>query len=166
MSNVIRDLWPDDIKSEETVSPQTILEYQAEQLAKRTNGMLSAHVVRSVAEDRVVLGFEVKSLIAGSRVRLFAAQHRLEFDYPVALIPPEDRLPQFLQPEVYEPGPQGYPVDDDSGIGGWVENKWVAASPAEFTNKVEAVLAQPVAKAVVLSLLSRANRVRSADEKE
>ena len=68
MSNVIRDLWPDDIKSEETVSPQTILEYQAEQLAKRTNGMLSAHVVRSVAEDRVVLGFEVKSLIAGSRV--------------------------------------------------------------------------------------------------
>ena len=46
----------------------------------------------------------------------------------------------------------------ESESGTWVENEWLATSPAQFTAKIEAVLSQPVVKAAVLSLLARANR--------
>jgi hypothetical protein len=159
MSTIIRDLWPEDIKSEEVISPQAILEYQAKRLEARTNGRLAAHVVRSAAKDRMVLGFEVESPLAGSRVRLFAAQHRLDFEYPIAVIPPDDSLPEYLRERVYRPSMAealagaAYRV---TSSGEWVENKWVASSPAEFSKMVQDVLAQRAVKATVLSLLSRA----------
>ena len=166
MSTIIRDLWPEDIKSEEVISPQAILEYQAKRLEARTNGRLAAHVVRSATKDRIVLGFEVESPLAGSRVRLFAAQHRLDFEYPVAVVPPDDSLPEYLQERFYRPSWQEAhsPAYDEPPSGEWVENKWVASSPAEFSKMVENVLAQRAVKATVLSLLSRASREQPTDE--
>jgi hypothetical protein len=170
MSTVIRDLWPSDIKSEDVISPQAILEYQAKRLDARTNGLLSAQVVRSVAEDRVALSFEVESPLAGNRVRLFAAQHRLDFEYPVALLPPEDKLPEFLKEHIYQAS-AGELLSASRAVsaalaahGQWVENKWVASSPEGFSKLVQDVLAQPAVKATVLSLISRANRERPTDD--
>jgi hypothetical protein len=169
MSTVIRDLWPEDIKSEEIISPQAILEYQAKRLEARTNGVLGAHVVRLAGEDRIVLGFEVESPLAGSRVRLFSAQHRVDFEYPVAVIPPDDSLPDFLKERVYLPSvgemlSASAVMSKVMGPGLCVENKWVASSPAEFSKMVQDVLAQRAVKATVLSLLSRASRERPTDD--
>jgi hypothetical protein len=175
MSTIIRDLWPDDIKSEKIISPEAILDYQADRLNERTKGLLSAHVVRLAGEDRVVLGFEVESRLADRRVRLFAAQHRLEFEYPVALMPPDTTLPAFLKERFYVPSGEErrYASETASAtaymkaagiVGEWVENKWVASSPTEFSRLVQDMLAQPAVKATVLSLLPREDRERPAED--
>ena len=173
MSTVIRDLWPEDIKSEDVISPEAILDYQAKRLEDRTNGLLAAHVVKLASEDRIVLGFEVESPLAGSRVRLFDAQHRLDFEYPIVVIPPDESLPDFLKERVYRPSvreaimsavARASQAMEATGPGDWVENKWVASSPAEFSKMVQDVLAQPTVKAIVLSLLSRASQPRPTDD--
>ena len=170
MSTVIRDLWPEDIKFDDVISPEEILEHQAQRLEARTNGLLIAHVVKLVGEDRTVIGFEVESPRAASRIRLFEVQHRLDYEYPVSITPPDDELPDFLRERVYAPSVGELHALASSvasrmmGKGEWVENKWVASSPAEFTELVQEVLAQPAVKAVVLSLLSRSNRAQPTAE--
>jgi len=164
MSSVMRDLWPEDIKSEEVISPEEILNHQASRLETRTNGLLVGHVVKHEAEDRVVLGFEVEAPRADSRVRLFEVQHRLEFEYPAAIVAPDEKLPDFLRQRVYRPGiADALETSSLMKTGKWVENEWIATSPAEFSQKVQDVLANPAIKAMVLSLLSRVGREHGAD---
>lgn len=172
MSTVIRDLWPEDIKSEDVISPEEVLEHQAQRLEARTNGLLIAHVVTLIGQDRTVIGFEVESPRAASRIRLFEVQHRLDYEYPVVVIPPDDVLPEFLRERVFHPNAgesriaAAFAATSSAlrmmGEGEWVKNKWVASSPAEFTELVQEVLAQPTVKAAVLSLLSRSNRAQPA----
>ncbi len=171
MSTVMSDLWPDDIQAEDVISPEEILEHQAERLEARTNGLLAAHVVRLEGDDRVVINFEVESVRTGSRVRLFAVQHRLEFEYPVAIVPPQDSLPDYLRERFYRPGlgeafGSFATVSKLMGPGAWVENEWVASSPTEFTKLVHGILALPSVKGVVLSLLARSSRERAPAEKD
>ncbi len=180
MSAVLRDLWPDDIQSQDVVSPEEILNHQAQQLEARTNGLLTAHVVSIASNDRVVWGFEVEAPRIGSRIRLLGAQHRLEFEYPVQILPPDGKLPEYLREKIFQPGKRPlaafHALKDlqaatrgvsglfESDPGTWIENEWLATSPAEFTEKVEAVLGQPMVKAAVLSLLARANRNETVKE--
>lgn len=169
MSAVLRDLWPDDIQSQDVVSPEEILNHQAQQLEARTNGILTAHVVSVAGEDRVILGFEVEAPRLETRIRLFGAQHRQGFEYPVQILPPDGNLPDYLKARVFRPGQRLVPLDHraaattlpwlkQSEPGTLEENEWLATSPAEFTEKLEALLGQPAVKAAVLSLLARANR--------
>lgn len=161
----MRDLWPDDIKSEDVISPEEILNHQASRLGERTGGLLAGHVVKHEVEDRVVLGFEVESARAGNRVRLFEVQHRLDFEYPAAIVPPDERLPDFLRDCVYKSG------DIDMAgrtlqVGQWVNNPWVASSPTKFSEKVAELLGTPAVKGVVLSLLARARQGHSGGDPE
>jgi hypothetical protein len=156
----MRDLWPPDIKAEDVITPEEILVHQAQLLEARTNGLLVGHVEKLTGEDRVILGFEVESPRTGSRHRLFQVQHRPEFEYPVSIDPPDESLPDFLKARVYKPGFRDVVA---TTAGGWVENKWVASSPTEFSARVEEVLARPAVKAAVLSLISRANREETAN---
>jgi hypothetical protein len=162
----MRDLWPDDIKSQEVISPEEILKHQASQLEARTNGLLAGHVVRHAGEDRVVIGFEVEAPRADTRARLFEVQHRLEFEYPAAIVGPDIRLPEFLKERVYQSPPLRTAARDLMEPGRWVENPWIASSPSEFSEKVEALLARPSLKGIVLSLLSRANQQEAASGEE
>lgn len=161
---VMRDLWPDDIKSEDVISPEEILIHQASRLEARTNGLLTGHVVKLAGKDRLVLGFEIEAPRAGRRVRLFEVQHRLEFEYPAKVIPPEG-LPDFLKDRVYRPGGGVGSLMEELG-GKWVKNEWIASSPTEFSNKVEEVLASAAVKAIVLSLLSSAKANGSQNSNE
>ena len=160
MSTVIADLWPDDIKADDVISPEEILDHQARLLEQRTNGLLTAEVAKHTAEDRVVIGFDVQSVRSGNRVRLFSAEHRVDFEYPIALSPPAE-LPAFLKAEVYEPG---FDFAKAMGVAARiVTNPWVASSPAEFSEKVRDMLASPTVKAAVLSLLARSGRQTGED---
>jgi len=154
MSSVIADLWPDDIKADDVISPEEILDHQARLLEQRTNGLLTADVVKHTAEDRVVIGFDVQSVRSGNRVRLFSAEHRVDFEYPIAMSPPAE-LPAFLKAEVYEPG---LAIGTAPVFGRSVQNPWVASSPTEFSQKVRDMLATPTVKTAVLSLLARSSR--------
>jgi len=173
MSTIIRDLWPDDIKADDVIAPAEILRYQAEQLEHRTNGLLSPEVESIETEDRIAMGFEIVVARTGERARLFGAQHRLDYEYPVAILPPqEEKLPEFLRDRVFKPSTgevlrsltnlQQNAMAQVAGVmgseGRWVENEWIATSPTEFTEYVGKVLSLPSVKAVVLSLLARANR--------
>ena len=163
MSTALRDLWPDDIKSEEVISPEDILKLQASRLEERTNGQLTGHVVKVVGEDRVVIGFEVESPRTGSRVRLFEVQHRPEFEFPVAIIPPDETMPEFLKERVFRPR---LPPPVTVVAGQWIGNEWVTSSPTEFSQKIQAVLARPSVKAIVLSLLARRPKEQAANGDE
>ena len=163
MSSIQRDLWPDDIRSEEVLSPEEILKYQAEQLEKRTNGLLAGDVVKHENEDRIVLGFEVVAPRAQVRARLFEVQHRLEYGYPALIVPPDERLPDFLKAQVYRPSHSIADVMRSIEPGKWVKNEWLASSPSEFSKTVETVLARPGVKAVVLSLLARSTPPQAGD---
>lgn len=157
MSNAIRDLWPDDIKCEDVISPEEILDHQARLLEARTGGLLVGHVVRHEGKDRVVLAFEVEVARVGNRVRLLEVQHRPEFEYPAAIVSPHERLPDYLKERVYRPG-LTVAVQGLSTQGEWLDNEWLASSPAEFSEKVGEVLGGAAVKGIVLSLLSRASR--------
>jgi hypothetical protein len=164
MATVMRDLWPEDIKCEDVISPEEILEHQANRLEHRTNGVLIAHVVRLTGDDRIVIGFEVEAPRAGSRVRLFEAQRRVNYDYPIAVVPPDD-LPGFLRERDYQSSLAEAIRSTFEDRGQWVENKWIASSPTEFSKMVEEVLAMPAVKAVVFSLLSRSHREKPGNGK-
>ncbi len=163
MSSVIADLWPDDIKADDVISPEEILDHQARLLEQRTNGLLTADVVKHTAEDRVVIGFDVQSVRSGNRVRLFSAEHRVDFEYPIAMSPPAE-LPAFLKAEVYEPGIGDMVTAASRFHGRSVTNPWVASSPIEFQKKVQDMFAQSSVKAAVLSLLARSSRQASKDD--
>jgi hypothetical protein len=163
MFSVIADLWPDDIKADDVISPEEILDHQARQLEQRTNGLLTADVVKHTAEDRVVIGFDVQSVRSGNRVRLFSAEHRVDFEYPIAMSPPAE-LPAFLKEEVYVPGLGDLTTAMPRFQGRCVKNPWVASSPAEFQKKVQDMLAHSSVKSAVLSLLARASRPTNKDE--
>ena len=171
MSSIQRDLWPDDIRSQEVLSPEEILKFQAKQLEERTNGLLAGDVVRHENGDRIVLGFEVVARRADVRARLFEVHHRLEYEYPALIVAPDEKLPEYLRDRVYHPSMgdalQGMAATTVSQAlkkpGEWVENEWIASSPKEFSEKVKAVLARPGVKAVVISLLARSNPPKTND---
>lgn len=164
MSGTLRDLWPEDIRAEDSASPEEILDHQSQRLFERTNGLLIGEVVTMPTDDRVVLGFEISAPRIATRVRLFDVQHRGDQEYPAVILPPKDDLPQFLKQKYYVPSMREvYSGGDDeftTDTGYWIENKWVASSAKEFSEKVHEVLALPSVKAAVMSLLSRVSRKR------
>ena len=121
--------------------------------------------MRREGEDRVVLGFEVESVRAGNRIRLFEVQHQLDYEYPAAIEVPSDvTLPDFLKEDVYRPslGDQMRSLRMDKGR--WVKNEWLASSPTEFVDKVAKVLGSAALKGIVLSLLSRTGQDESPND--
>ncbi len=159
---MLNDLWPADIQAEEVLNPLEILESQASHLAQRTNGLLNATVECDDTEDRRVLGFEVYASILDTRVRLFEVHQSLELDYPVAVILPNQNLPDFLKTKKYQRGFLESPL-----VGKWVKNEWVATSPQEFTEKIGEALDHPSIKGRVFSLLARSQaaiRQKKADQ--
>lgn len=173
MSAVLRDLWPDDLQFDDVISPEEILELQAKRLTERSNGILVGHVERLAGTERVVLGFEVESPREEKRVRLFKAEHRKDFEYPVALQDPNADLPEFLCKRKYRPGDvepyddyfagnddDDYPAPPNAGA--WYDDEWVADTPTEFSAKVEKLLAQSNLKGLLLSMITRTRRKDSA----
>jgi hypothetical protein len=158
MTTTIPSLWPEDIQTQEVISPLEILNEQARLLEKQTNGLLVGNVVEHVVQDRKVLGFEVTASRVPTTVRLFEIQQSPEFEYPVAIVPPDVSIPDFLKSEVYRPGPFDGVSSLTSVQGKWVKKEWVASSPSEFTEKLRRLLSMTGVKSILLSLLSRSNR--------
>jgi len=157
MSATIRDLWPDDIKTEDVVTPQEILDRQAIALTDRTNGLLVGQVVRDQTSDRIILRFEVEAPKPRTRISLFRVEHRESFEYPAAIIPPAGKLPDYLKESVYRPSLMESMTSPLSTLQGkWITNEWLATSPKKFAEKIEELLSRADVKATVLSLLARA----------
>ena len=149
-----------DIRATEILSPDEILEFQAKELARRTNDLLQAKVVRFEEGNRVYLGFEVTATRLGVTHRLFEVWQRARTEYPVTIHPPADDIPNFLKRKYTEdPDSHNYPDYDEEPSGPYeVENEWVADSPMEFTDKLERVLSSAVVKSTLFSLLAKSQR--------
>ena len=158
MSTAMPDLWPESIRSDQVLAPEEILTQQANALRVRTNGLLTGVIRKTTADDRIVLGFEIGSPRFEAQYRLFEAQHRPDVEYPVSLIPPDEKLPNYLKAQYDVPGPPILRNDFGFTQNNVVVNKWVAKSPSEFTEKVREILKSPTVKSRVLSLLALAHK--------
>lgn len=175
MSAMIRDLWPDDLATQDVLSPWDILSEQAEFLTARMNNVLVGQVQKSNLDDRVVIGFEIVAPKIDKTIRVFAVEHRIENPYPAHFLSELSPLPTYLQPfrilpEVPErvvPNLMDEVMGKPRTVPGTparkIENPWVASTPSEFTQKLRELLASPEVKAVIFSLLAQSKSPSSND---
>lgn len=153
--------WPNDIFAEEVVSPRDIMKQVGEELRSKTT-VLTVATRENHLPDRTVLGFLVRNDAFDLEFNLFEAIHRPKQSYPVAIVPPDSDIPEYLKRERHIPGSRILGVTDVhsrllGGTPGRTEkNEWVCGTPQEFTSKVKDVLALDHVKAIVLSLLAPA----------
>ncbi len=167
MSAVFHDLWPADLVAEDVLSPQEILEEQAEQLTRRMNNILQGRVTRLEGEGRVILGFEVIAPRIDQTKRLFTVQHQSDAEYPALVVPPDDNLPGYLKGRrEFLPGSplagvmamEAVRVAMESINPTPVDVEWVATTPNEFEQRLAKVLKSSAVKSAILTLLSRSQR--------
>lgn len=168
MTASTRSLWPEDLQTQDVRTPAEILSEQAQLLEQQTNGLLEGSIVEQVLEDRKVTAFEVSAPRIPETVRLFEVYQSLDLEYPVAIMPPNINIPDFLKREFYRPGPKEImKVMSEvatlssnlwSRTGTWEKNDWVADSPSEFTKILEKLLSSGGVKAILYKLLARSNR--------
>lgn len=150
METANRDLWPSDIKVTDVMTPEEILQEQADALDKRTQGLLRAAVKKVAMGDSVALGFDVEAPRAKRSVRLFTVRHRLDREYP-AVVDSSEELPEIATKSI---GRRQFELPKDySG-----DKLSVPASPTEFTAAIERVLAKPEVKGIIFSLISQSQR--------
>lgn len=170
MSTIVRDLWPPDLVAEDVLGPQDILECQAKLLTRRMNSLLQGQVVKTDTGDRIILGFEVNAPKIDVTKQLFTVQHQSDAEYPVLLVPPDDDIPGYLK------GEANRTISPPAG-GGAIEAlrivaeqlnppsvgvEWVAASPEQFSNKLERILNSSTVKSAILSLLAKSQRSQAS----
>lgn len=108
MSQPLQDLWPADLVAPDVMTPHAILQYQAEQLARRTNRLIEAEVRRETPKGEwTVLTFElVAPAVHGYRKPLFRVMHDPVMVYPARIddFDEEDPEPYSVagQPELME----------------------------------------------------------------
>jgi hypothetical protein len=164
MTTATRSLWPEDLKTEDFRTPTEILSEQAQLLERQTNGVLAGELVEHIVQDRRVIGFHVNAPRIPTTVRLFEVQQSVDLDYPVAIFPPDIKIPEFLQSEPHVPtameltGAAQRLSETLKSLGVRTKNEWVASSAAEFTDKLALLLASNGVKAILLSLLARSSR--------
>jgi hypothetical protein len=166
MSTVQDDLWPDELRTTEVLSPKEILTGQTAALEAKTNGLLKASIDEKAAEDRRILRFVVSSPRVDQKLVLFEVHLYRDLEYPAAIIPPDLKLPNFLKREYYEPGMK----DITNAIGAstfrtvlesegqWVKNNQVADSPAEFKHRLQELFSSPAVKSLLISMLAKATQ--------
>ncbi len=150
--------WPNDIIVERNNSPRDIMMRAGDELSIRTK-VLSVSIRESRLSDRVVLGFIVENEAYSLEFNLLEASHRPDQSYPVVIEPPPSDIPDFLKRERYIPGSPGLGFTSkalsmviEGSAGRTVENEWVCATPAEFTEKLKKVFALDHVKSTIVSL--------------
>jgi hypothetical protein len=87
MTEMIRNLWPDDVVETEVLTPLAIMKYQAGILKEKTNGLLCAEVRTDDESERVTHTFEiVASALENYRYKLFVVFHAMDMVYPASVI--------------------------------------------------------------------------------
>lgn len=156
--------WPDEINSNEVLSPREIMNEAGEELENRT-GKLAVVIQESRLEDRVVFAFWVTQRESKVTLNLFEASHQLNKPYPVAIVPPEDDIPGFLKEKRYVSGTPGISavtavqravMQQVTGgtPGRYVENEWVCATPTEFEEKLTELFSEDYVKVRIISLIA------------
>lgn len=149
---------PNDVFLEGIESPKDILDEVCRDINSR-NSSIEALVKTRLLADRLVLSFIILSHKKGSSFTLFDAAHRKNLEYPVAIDPPENDVPEFLRRTKIRRGiPSLGKIHAPNWLEGTpdkvVENKWVAATPEEFRTKLETLFRLDHVKATIISLQS------------
>jgi hypothetical protein len=85
MSDLARDLWPDDIGVSDLISPIAILKDQASVLAQKTKGLVEGNVTSQAQDTTFYLYFDIVAPAMGNyRYRLITVIHPVEF-YPLRI---------------------------------------------------------------------------------
>lgn len=154
--------WPDEINSEEVLSPSEIMKYAGDELENKT-GRLTVSIEQSHLDDRVVWAFDVQDQQSNRILNLFEASHQIDQSYPVVIKPPTRDIPEFLMRKRIVPGrPPLVQSLHDEMIAGTppeiVENEWVCGTPSEFKKKLTTLFAEDYIKSKIISLLDSAQR--------
>jgi len=138
MASTIPNLWPDGIKTT-VLTPLVILRHQAADLEQRTSGILRGEVRSVEGDDTVEHQFDIVAPALGYEHRILKVQHAKEMIYPARV--QADAL------GARPPQPPNTVMDDE-----------------EFINWLAEVLRSGSMKAVILSLIARANeQTKSSD---
>jgi hypothetical protein len=164
MSVTTRSLWPTDLHTDDVRTPTEILVEQAQLLEKETKGVLQGRVTEPEVEGRKILAFEVVAPRIPVTTRLFEVQQSPQLEYPVAIIPPNVAIPDYLKREVYRPSGMEAVLAGPVVAGRMETNEWVADTPLEFRKKLEKLLSSSGVKAILYSLLARSKRTNPASE--
>ena len=131
MTSPLQSLWPDDVEQAEVLTPLAILQFQAAELEKKTNGRLRADIETRQAEKSIAYNFDIIApLLHGYRNRLFRVAHSRDLVYPAYVYSKE--FDEF---------------DEDPYR--------IASTQDEFADAVEVVLHSDNTKSVIQSLLAQ-----------
>ncbi len=120
-----RDLWPDDIKVDEMVTPLSILKEQASLLGQKTQNLVEAEVqTKPLGADFSHSFFLVAPPLDNYRYKLFEIHHPIDM-YPVKI------------------------VDENGGI------RYEPRSQDEFIAKLREVLTSEKTKSVIRALIAQ-----------
>lgn len=158
--------WPDDITEDELRTPREILQAAADELGQKVT-RLHADIVERQSGTRITLSMVLTCSNTNIQVSLFEVLHEKGTPYPALIDAPTESMsiPTYLQREQYIPGkpsllaPQNWSqmlarYEHVAGTPGrWVENEWVCATPAEFSEKLTKLLARDDIKVQIVSLL-------------
>ena len=138
----IPDLWSEDIQID-VLPPVAILRAQENPLGRKTKGILEAKVMTTTSESEAQHQLDlIAPALSHYRKTLLTARHSFEMVYPV-----EVRAPCF------EP--------DGSMREFMLSKRNFAAGQEDFIQVVRKVLQSTETKAIIQSLISRSNEIRS-----
>jgi hypothetical protein len=149
------DLWPPDIVVD-VLSPQMILNEQAEALAKRTQGILRGEVLPGVAETFAQLNFDIVAPAVGLRQRLLSARYSYERPYPVVLIAdPFVRHLGIARESADYAEPKQWKLSSEREE----SQARLASTPNDVRDLLKLLFHAATTKAALLSLIARSNEV-------
>ena len=173
MADRIPSVWDDDISIDEA-GPRAILIVQANDLARRTQGILRADIQTSKRGEIVRHDFLlVAQLLNDYSHHLFSVEHAEMMVYPASLLiefvlsAPKENWTTLRQASPMDKaigemaGDLAKRIAPFYGQNGPSGMEAKAYSDADFTNRVREILTSSTVRAVVNSLIARSNEKRS-----
>lgn len=161
--------WPEDLKLEDTQSPEEILEAAREDWQTSTNGLMDLLVQEGASESgNPIMVVHAKHVASNRTAALFSIIHRPSSPYPVAIHFKEEELPNFLRKSYQKPSSSRSSPTGTTTVGvsltseirqmmGYsdsetISNPWVSDTPSEFRKNLASVLNHSVVKREILNL--------------
>ncbi|HXQ36262.1 MAG TPA: hypothetical protein VN843_19780 [Anaerolineales bacterium] len=85
------DLLPWDFAPKQVLTPERILQHQAQLIGRKSGFRLKGYLERIVGENQVTFSLMISAPVLNYSVRLISCSHNLEFPYPARVQSPNSR---------------------------------------------------------------------------
>lgn len=150
--------WPNGIELSDTQSPREILQTAQLDWQSSSDGIMDLILQdsESTSGNNIII-VHAKHVASNRTAMLFSVVHRPESPYPVAILPKDEDLPDFLKKAYFVPGKEGITsaITAMAGTAGkQMLNEWVSDTPSEFRENLTEVFNLGTIKREILNLSS------------